>query len=237
MNIILLTEDDFIADGQVGLTDRRLQHIRSFLTTDRDRMLKIGMIGGKLGRGMIVQNEPARVVLEVAFDRAPPEPSNIRVLLALPRPKALRRILQSITAIGVKQIVLLNSSRVEKSFWQSPLLKASSLREQLLLGLEQAGDTILPEVLLKPRFKPFLEDELPGLAAATIRLVAHPAAAAPCPANLADPVWLAIGPEGGFIPYEIKALATAEFRGVHLGPRILKVETAVSALLGRLSPA
>ena len=237
MNIILLTEDDFIAERRAVVSDRRLRHIRSVLTTEPDRTLNIGMVNGKLGRGEIIQNESTRIVMDVSFTRQPPRPSNLTLLLALPRPKALRRILQSVTEFGIKKIILLNSFRVEKSYWQSPLLGSGPLRELLLLGLEQAGDTILPEVLLKPRFKPFVEDELPGLAAGMDGLIAHPVAATPCPGNLAAPACLAIGPEGGFISYEIDKMAAAGFRPVHLGQRILRVETAVSALLGRLSQA
>ena len=72
----------------------------------------------------------------------------LALLLALPRPKMLKRVLQSVTSLGVKQLYLLNSYRVEKSYWGSPLLQADKLQEQLLLGLEQACDTILPQVHL-----------------------------------------------------------------------------------------
>jgi RsmE family RNA methyltransferase len=51
---------------------------------------------------------------------------------------------------------------------------------------------------------------------------------------VSGPVTLAIGPEGGFIDQEIGSLTGAGFRPVHLGSRILRVETAVAALAGRL---
>jgi RsmE family RNA methyltransferase len=51
---------------------------------------------------------------------------------------------------------------------------------------------------------------------------------------LNQPCTLAIGPEGGFIPYEIEKLQQAGFAGVHLGARILRVENAVTALVSRL---
>ncbi len=237
MNVILLTKNDFAAEGIVSLSDRRLQHIRTILAGEPGRKLKVGMINGKLGHAEILKIGPGSVELKVTFDREPPPPSNISLLLALPRPKALRRILQSVTALGIKRIILINSWRVEKSYWQSPLLVPETLRDQLQLGLEQACDTVLPEVLLRPRFKPFVEDELPNLTIEMTCLVAHPGAAVPCPANLSAPICLAIGPEGGFIPYEIEKLCAAGFRSVHIGARILRVETAVSALVGRLSPA
>ncbi len=136
--------------------------------------------------------------------------------------------------MGVKRLVLLNSYRVEKSYWQSPVVQKETLREQLILGLEQARDTVLPEVLLRQRFKPFVEDELPALAEGTLPLLAHPVAEGDCPRRVEGPVTLAVGPEGGFIPYEVEKLVECGFQTVSLGERILRVETAVPALLGRL---
>jgi RsmE family RNA methyltransferase len=49
-----------------------------------------------------------------------------------------------------------------------------------------------------------------------------------------QPVTLAIGPEGGFIAEEIASFERIGFHAVSFGPRILRVETAVSALVGRL---
>jgi 16S rRNA (uracil1498-N3)-methyltransferase len=113
-------------------------------------------------------------------------------------------------------------------------VQPESLREQLVLGLEQGRDTRLPELLLRPRFRPIVEDELPGMSAGTQALVAHPEAGRPCPRRVAGPVTLAVGPEGGFIPYEIERLEAAGFSAVRLGERILRVESAIPALLGRL---
>jgi uracil-DNA glycosylase family 4 len=164
----------------------------------------------------------------------PPEPLPVTLVLALPRPKVLRRVLFSASAMGVKRIFLVNSYRVEKSFWQSPVLGGESIRKQLILGLEQARDTILPCVFLRNRFKPFVEDELPDLSKETLQIVAHPAAPEQCPRSAGRPVTLAIGPEGGFITYEIERLISIGFSAVNLGERILPVETAVPFLISRL---
>jgi RsmE family RNA methyltransferase len=158
----------------------------------------------------------------------------MNLILALPRPKVLRRVLRSVSSLGVKKIILLNCFRVEKSFWQSPFLTESNVNEQLVLGLEQARDTVLPEVLLRPRFKPFVEDEAPALVKGTLPLAAHPYAAASCPREVNGAVTLAIGPEGGFIPYELEKLIACGFTPVQMGERILSVESAVPALLARL---
>jgi RsmE family RNA methyltransferase len=139
--------------------------------------------------------------------------------------------------MGVKTLYLVNSSRVEKSFWQTPMLRPEAVQEQLIFGLEQARDTVMPKIYLRKLFKPFVEDELGGIIAGSRALVAHPTTEMPCPINCQTTVTLAIGPEGGFIPFEVEKLNEIGFEPVHLGPRILRVETAVPALISRLFPS
>ena len=236
MNLILLHREDFVRDDRVRLHGRRFAHIRDILSAVPGKCFQVGLLGGKIGTGTVSLVAQDAVELSVVLTQEPPYPVPATLIMALPRPKVLRRVLQGITAMGVKRIVLLNSWHVDKSYWQSPILTAESLREQLFLGLEQARDTILPRVEIQQRFKPFVEDDLPSIANGTCALVAHPHAARPCPANLNETVTLAIGPEGGFTPYEIEKLEEAGLKPVHLGPRPLRVETAVPALLGRLKP-
>ncbi|MNG97559.1 16S ribosomal RNA methyltransferase RsmE [compost metagenome] len=93
---------------------------------------------------------------------------------------------------------------------------------------------MLPEVIIEKRFKPFVEDRLPAIAADTLGLVGHPGPYPACPRAVEQPVTLAIGPEGGWIPYEVDLLGKAGLAPVQLGDRILRVETAVTALLSRI---
>ena len=104
----------------------------------------------------------------------------------------------------------------------------------MLLGLEQARDTILPRIELRRKFKPFVEDELSDIVGERIALVAHPYEAQPCPSSLDKEAVLVIGPEGGFIPYEIDHLKQNGCIPVTIGQRILRVETAIAAFTGRL---
>ncbi len=234
MNLILLHPNDFTKTNTARLLDRRLQHIVTVHKAEVGDELKVGLINGELGLGRITSLTGQAVEMDVELSRKPPPPLPVTLLLALPRPKMLKRILTAISSMGVKNIVLINSYRVEKSFWKSPALDEGSLRDVLMLGLEQAGDTILPTVTQKRRFKPFVEDELPDMIQGTWPLVAHPIASEMCPANVSRPITLAIGPEGGFIPYEVDKLVECGFTPIHLGPRILRVETAIPVLLGKL---
>ena len=146
----------------------------------------------------------------------------------------LRRIIRSVAEFGVRELILLNTYKVEKSYWQTPVLAPEIIRDYLLDGLQQSGDTALPLVRCSQRFKPFVEDQLPQIAENTLGLVAHPGTASPCPVAVNQPCTLAIGPEGGFTPYEIDKLQQAGLQPVNLGRRILRVENALTMLVARL---
>ena len=234
MNLLLLEPADFVDADRVLLDGRRLKHLQEVHRAEAGETLRVGLLGGNMGEGRLLRLDTASAELQVRFDQPPPAKLPITLLLALPRPKMLRRVLQTVATMGVPRLVLLNSCRVEKSFWQTPFLEPTAIREQLILGLEQARDTLLPEVIIEKRFKPFVEDRLPQLAADTLGLVGHPGDFPACPRAVEHPVTLAIGPEGGWIPYKVEKLTEAGLAPVQLGERILRVETAVSALLARL---
>lgn len=235
MNLLLLEDGDFVAEGRAVLRGRRLKHLHEVHRAAVGDSLRVGRLGGLMGEGRLLRLDSDEAELAVAtLDLPPPAKLPLTLLLALPRPKMLKRVLQTVASMGVPRLVLLNSYRVEKSFWQTPFLEPAAIREQLILGLEQARDTVLPEVSIEQRFKPFVEDRLPQLAAGTLGLVGHPGAYPACPRAVDGAVTLAIGPEGGWIPYEVDKLQAAGLQPVQLGERILRVETAVTALLARL---
>nr|WP_314477042.1 16S rRNA (uracil(1498)-N(3))-methyltransferase [uncultured Pseudomonas sp.] len=234
MNLLLLEEADFIAADRVVLADRRFVHMQAVHGVAVGDTLRVGRIGGLMGLATVLRLERHEAELQVSFDQAPPPKLPVTLVLAVPRPKMLRRLFQTVATLGVPRLILLNSYKVEKSFWQTPFLQPDTIRENLVLGLEQARDTVLPEVIIEKRFKPFVEDRLPAIAKGTLGLVGHPGAYPPCPRAVEQAVTLAIGPEGGWIPYEVDLLGKAGLAPVQLGTRILRVETAVTALLSRL---
>lgn len=236
MNLILLSPDDLEVEGFARVRDpRRLDHLREVHRARRGDQLTLGIEGGCIGRGELLSldAQEARFAID-DLDQAPPPALPVHLVLALPRPRMLARTLEHATALGVKHITLLHSRRVEKSYWQSPELADDKIRHHLVLGLEQARDTRLPDVRLAKGFRSFVEDSLPALLKERRGLVAHPGMPDACPRGLTAPTLLLVGPEGGFINWEIEKLLAAGCKGIHLGPRILRVETAVTALLARL---
>ncbi|WP_110643294.1 16S rRNA (uracil(1498)-N(3))-methyltransferase [Salinicola sp. CPA57] len=235
MNLILLHPDEWIDDTHAVLRDpRRLRHLADVHRAVVGDCLTVGVLGGRMGRGELLSLNDTEAQFRVTLDREPPAPLPVHLLLALPRPRMLARTLEHVSALGVKRVTLMHTRRVEKSYWQSPELKPEKMRQHLLLGLEQARDTRLPEITLETRFKPFVEDRLPALLEDQRGLLAHPGLARECPRAISDPTLLAIGPEGGFVDYEVDRFLELGFEGIHLGERILRVETAVTALLARL---
>ncbi|MBF0570349.1 MAG: 16S rRNA (uracil(1498)-N(3))-methyltransferase [Candidatus Omnitrophica bacterium] len=252
MNLILLLESDFISSHRVRLSGRRFLHIQDILKAQCGQSLTVGKINGLLGKGTLVHKENDAVELEVNFNQKPPGALPLTLILALQRPPMLKRILFSAAMLGIKKIIILNFNRVEKSLWNSSALKPQSITEQLVLGLEQAKDTLMPEVILKKGFKSFVDDELPALIKGNRALVAHPGggdhaitnfnAVIPCastviPAKagiLNQPITLIIGPEGGIIDYEIELLESVGCQTIDLGPRIFRTESVLPYIVGKL---
>ena len=199
MNLLLLEDGDFIAADRVLLQGRRLKHLQEVHRAEVGDSLRVGRLGGLMGQGQLLRLDSDAAELQISLEQSAPAKLPLTLLLALPRPKMLKRVLQTVASMGVPRLILLNSYRVEKSFWQTPFLQPEAIREQLILGL-----------------------------------VGHPGDYPACPRAVTQPVTLAIGPEGGWIPYEVEKLAAAGLQPVQLGERILRVETAVTALLARL---
>ncbi|CAK8720814.1 MAG: RNA methyltransferase, RsmE family [Candidatus Electronema aureum] len=237
MNLVLFEEHELQTGGLLVLSDVRAEHIRKVLGLLVDDSLRIGMINGTLGRGTVLSIDAEAVTLAVQLDREPPPLVPVELILALPRPIMLQRILKQAATIGVGRIHLLRSAKVEKSFFHSPALLPEKIRERLLEGLAQATvDTRLPEVCIHPLFKVFVQDALPELEGC--RLLAHPGVLPTLPEvfpRSKERILLAVGPEGGWNDYEVSCFLEQGFAAFAMGSRILHVDTAVAVLLGQLA--
>lgn len=239
MNLILLHPQE-LSEQRVSLSGRRAEHIRKVLRSTIGDSIRVGVLGGLLGTGCIQEMTGDSIVLQVQLTSEPPPCPLTDLILAVPRPIMLKRVLAQAASLGVNRIFLLNANRVEKSFFSSTLIQNKAFAEPLLLGLEQAIDTRMPEVSVQPRFRPFVEDLLPELLNdCPIRLLAHPeggqSMAQAGKGLLSQRAVLAIGPEGGWVDFEVQRFREQGFAPFSLGPRILRVDTAVPALLAQLS--
>ena len=232
MNIILLAPEDWLDENTVCLDDRRHEHIRRVLKTEIGDTLRVGLLNGLSGSGTVVKLSDKQTHLQVDLDESPLPRHPCDLILALPRPKMLRRVFRTAAEMGVAHLYLINSARVEKSYWQSPLLQPDRIKAALTAGLERAGDTVLPQVHLHPRFKPFIEDQLPGLIGSKGCWIAHPGAPEALATQSGEGLIL-LGPEGGFVPYEVELAQSMGAQAVRLSDRVLSVDTAVTAALSQ----
>ena len=232
MNLLLLQPEDVHPDGTARVSGDRLAHLREVLRSGPGRTLRAGVIGGQVGTAEVLALGESEAVLRLTLDRPPPPRPGVDLVLAFPHPKALRRILAASASMGVDRLVLLAAARVEKSYLASPVLQADRIRKHLLDGLEQAQDTVLPEVHLEPRFRPFVEDRLDALLGPGERWLLHPGDEGPRTPSDEGRLALAIGPEGGWVPFERELLQARGFRALGFGPRTFRAETIVPYALG-----
>lgn len=239
MNVVLFDDIDVVsADGmsRVSLKDHRAAHIQKVLKLQIGSRLRVGKINGLMGVAEIASIEGGNLEFEILeLDLDPPPASPIELILALPRPKSLKRCLRAIANLGIKSVHLIHSIRVDKSYWSAPALEPTVLRQSLIDGLEIARDTRLPTVKLHKLFKPFAQDVAPHLVTSEA-FVAHPpkgAVSAPESSFSRKSTGLipvAIGPEGGFSDYEVGLFNEAGFKNLSLGPRIYSVECAIPVI-------
>ena len=236
MNLLLL-EADQLRGSRAVLSPIQARHARDVLRVVPGQELRIGVVDGPRGLGRVAQAGDS-IELECTFEPEPPPVPDVDLLLALPRPKVMRRLWAQIAALGVGRIILTNAERVERNYFDTHILTRACYRPLLVEGLQQARDTHLPRVSIHRRFRPLVEDELDALSPDAARVVAHPAAdAAPIAGawpHGARRVLLAVGPEGGWDDFELRLLIARGFRPASLGTRTLRTDTACVALLAAL---
>ncbi len=232
MNQLLIHTQELHSDQTVVLADRRAIHLRDVLRVNRGDTVRIGLLGGGRGYGEVLDVSPETVALACRLELPPLPPTGISVLLALPRPKVLRRLFAPLAASGVENIFLTNAEKVERVYFDTHWLQPAQYEPLLQEGLEQSGETRLPRVRVVKRLKPLIEDELLGWSGS--KFILHPATdAQPAVAvRLQSPLVVAVGPEGGWTDYEVALFRAHGFTCISLGERILRSDAAVHTIVG-----
>ncbi len=236
MNLLLVEPGEVGADGTIRLGDRRAEHLRKFLGVSVGSTVKAGIIAGRTGTAHVVSDDGATLTLRLTLVGPVSTPMPVSLVLAVPRPKVLTRVIETAAAFGVTRIDLTNSWRVEKAYLSSPRLSAEALSYAVRFGAEQGATTHLPKVELHERLMGLLDARwaVPTAAPAT-KLIAHPDAPPIEAAQLSWPLVLALGPEGGWIQRELDTFVERGFTMVSIGTPILRVEAALAAVLGQLA--
>ncbi len=244
MNLIILTEADRIDADRFCVSDHRAEHIRSILKARVGESVEVGLIDGPTGRASIEAIDGSSITLRASevVDPGYPLPE-IDLICALPRPQTLKKVLFTSAMMGVRRLDLIRGRRVERSYYHSPLLQPENFRPYLVEGLSQGKLTRLPEVQVHPRFRPFFEDVLPARDKAVDglvrKLLPHPEATSSMAGAVsmnppAAAIQIAIGPEGGWVDFELELMQQQGFSPILLSRWVLRVEHAVTAALAQI---
>ena len=232
MNLILFEPAETAAP--LLRTDPRARHILDVLRRSVGDTFDAGLINGPRGKGTLAVVDPLTLTLTFTWGAAPPPLDPIALVLGLPRPQTARKILQEATALGVRALHFFTSEKGEPNYAQSTLWSSGEWRRHLMAGAEQAFDTRLPEVTHAPS----LAEVIRSLPEAALQLVLDnyesSEALSQChvlrdTTNPATPMIIALGPERGWSARERELLRARGFTFVHLGPRVLRTETACVA--------
>lgn len=233
MNLVLLPE--LPAAGVVTLAGLAAAHLLRVLRVTPGATVRLGVENGPVGVGTVTEVGADTVTLTCVFEPAAPPRPRVDLLLAVPRPKVLKRLWAQLAALGVGHIILTNAARVERPYFDTHVLAPDVYRPLLVEGLQQARDTHVPAVTVHRQFRKLIEDDLDPLSDARIRLLAdpgpHPGVSREAGAAGTGRVLLAVGPEGGWNDFERALLREHGFTSVAMGPRTLRTDTACVALL------
>lgn len=225
MNLILVSPEE-VADGRCVLRDARATHLRQVLHAEPGQSVQLGILDGLAGTGTVDAVTPEAVTLSVDCTRPSLAPW-YDLILALPRPRSLRRILFQSATMGVRTIFVVGASKVEKSYFSMHLLREEEYRPVLIEGLMQGKTTAVPRLVIVPKLRDLWE-QLPADSGA--RYIANPAESRPALEPAAGLPLIAIGPDGGWTDRETAAFLERGFKPISLGARPLRTDTAAIAL-------
>jgi 16S rRNA (uracil1498-N3)-methyltransferase len=228
MNLILF-EEPFETVRLEG-ADPRAVHLRKVLRAEFGTLVFIGFVNGPRARAKVVLHEAdGSLKLEVVGTESAPAALPITLLIGLPRPHTAKRLLFEAASMGVAGIHFFEAERGEPSYAQSSLWQTDEWRERLRLGAEQAFATHLPQVAMHAD----LQSAITALHGAEVNVALDNYEAAGAlgdvfPASGSSAV-LALGPERGWSPYERDVFRRNGWKLAHLGPHVLRAETACVA--------
>ena len=234
MNLVLFEPAELAAP--LPLADPRAQHILKVLRRAPGDTFLAGLVDGPLGTATLLESGADGLRLAFAPSHEPPPLPPTTLLVGLPRPQTARDLLRDATTLGVACIHFVATERADPNYASASLWTSGEWRRHLLVGAAQACDTRLPSVTWTRTLASAIR-ALPAASASARLALDNYEAAVPLAAALsaavpeAPGIVLALGPERGWGPADRAALRAAGFTLCSLGPRVLRLETAVVAAL------
>lgn len=261
MNVMLYEESEILSGNRLRIVGRRADHLKNVLGAVPGKLIKVGQINRGFSFAEIKEVSDSYLELSLVNDLTPQEDnvfSRVSILLCLPRPQSFKKVLELVGTLGIKSLTLIDSARVEKSYFNSPVFLEENIREHLLLGMEQGEVVNLPKVTVLKGAKISQVGSQVEKSSASLSLqellsqeaacfLAHPSSSESLSSLyksgndlyskqfFGKNILLAIGPEGGWVDFELEVFKKYNFNFINLGNRILRVETAITFVLAQLA--
>jgi len=232
VNLILFQPEEIARP--LPRNDARAEHILSVLRREIGDALDVGLANGPRGKATLLNIGEDALDLAFTWEPNPPSlPPPTTLIIGLPRPQTARKILQDASALGVRALHFARCERSEPSYADSKLWSSGEWQRHLEAGTAQAFCTHIPQLTHGHTLAELISELSQDTTSARIALDNYEATAPLSGIALSPDISLvlALGPERGWSASERAALSAAGFTLAHLGPRVLRLETAVTAAL------
>ncbi len=245
MNLIFL--DNSNTRQTIPLTDPRSLHVLHILKMEAGQKFYVGLPQGPRGLAEILKISSTDLEIQIQWEEIYFSLHPIECIIGLPRPQTARKVLKDLSSLGIRRIHFFQSDKGESSYAQSSLWTTNEWKNHLLLGAEQAFVTTFPEVHhysnLQSTFCLFTSSTSSQVSACALdvyeaNLTLSQTLKQISPSSNSN-LYIYIGSERGWSAEERMLLRKNNISLCHLGPRILRTETACvtacSLALSRLS--
>jgi len=232
VNLVLFHPEEITRP--LPLSDPRAEHILGVLRRKVGDSLDVGLANGPRGKAALLGVTKDALDLAFSWEPNPPcLPPPTTLIVGLPRPQTARKILQDAAALGVRALHFARCERSEPSYADSKLWSSGEWQRHLEAGAAQAFCTHIPQLSHGRTLAELVAEFSQSKTGATVALDNYEATLRLSEIALAadTPLVLALGPERGWAASERDALRTTGFTLAHLGPRVLRLETATTAAL------
>lgn len=214
--------------GAAVLEDLEAHHLIHVLRASPGDIVELFNGTGLVASAQITSLHKRDAKLQIlGSHREEPSPRQIIVATAVPKGDRFDWLIEKATELGVTRVIPLRTARSVVDPRESKLEKQ---RQTVIAACKQSGRNHLLELSPTIAWSDFAQREL-GQGASYI---AHPG---PTARPVSSSLWqgkasivFAIGPEGGFTEEEVEIAVGRGAVPLSLGPRILRIETAVLAL-------
>ena len=234
----LFTDQSLTAGDRVVLKGNVAQHLGRVLRARAGDHIALFNGDGQEFAAQVVSVSKREVSVDIGEAHSPNTESQVHTMLGLCLSKGDRFDwgIQKATELGVGTIIPLQSERVDFAIPTDRIEKRVAHWQQIAISAcEQCGRVKVPSITPPQSLVSWVEN-----VSAEQKWVLHCAddtgASAPAVTEGApQDAALLIGPEGGLTDQEFAAASAEGFQLLHLGPRVLRTETAPAAALSVLS--